>query len=128
MKSSPTDAVAPEEVARRVAEYRRISYERKLPAQAVYAPDKAQCPWPACEMVIAGIRFDLEKMGNSSRVAGWLDSWWNGPGLVGRCPRCAHYVLFEVTGKQKVSDPRELGGAVLPEDWSRWAHFVRKSE
>jgi hypothetical protein len=118
--------VPPEEVQRRIAEYRRLGFQRQAPPQVVYWGDNALCPWSGCGLWIAGIKFQLENMGDPSAVSRWLSSWWNGPGLVGRCPKCGNYVLFDVTGKQAVTDLGPLEGAVLPEDWHVKAYVVIK--
>jgi hypothetical protein len=117
-------AVPPEEVERRIAEYRRSCFEGGVTAQVVYHGPYASCPWPGCGLRIVGIRFQLEAMGTPSQVSRWFGSWWNGPGLVGRCPRCQEYVLFEVTRKSTVTDLTALEGAVLPGDWDTKAHLV----
>jgi hypothetical protein len=116
--------VSPEEVELRIAEYRRLSFEGQLPPQVVYPGEASLCPWPDCGLRIAGIRFQLETMGDPTEVLRWTAAWWNGPGLVGRCPRCNRYVLFDVTGKQAVSDRAAFGGAVLPDDWHLNAYVV----
>ena len=121
-------AVPPEEVERRIAEYRRVSFERRLPAQVVYSGSAASCPWPGCDLRIAGIRFELETMGNSEQASRWLAAWWNGPGLVGRCPACTRHVLFEVTGKKAVTDLARLDFALLPEDWHLNAYIVTRPQ
>jgi hypothetical protein len=120
--------VPPEEVERRIAEFRRISFERGLPALVVYHGANASCPWPGCGLRIQGIRFQLETMGSPSQVSSWFASWWNGPGLVGRCPRCQKHVRFEVTRKSTVTDLTGLEGAILPEDWDTKAYVVIRPE
>lgn len=120
--------VPPEEVKRRIAEYRRICFERKLPAQVVYHGVNAPCPWPGCGLRILGIRFELELLGDATQVSRWMDAWWNGPGLIGRCPHCRQNVLFDVTSKQAVTGPAPPGAGVLPEDWHEKAHVVVRPE
>ena len=121
----PTTAseVPPEEVERRIAEYRRICFERQLPAVVVYHDPHVVCPWPGCGLPIQGIRFELEKLAPPAQVSHWLAVWWNGPGLVGRCPGCHQYVLFDVTGKQTVTDAADWP-VVLPDDWYQQAHLA----
>jgi hypothetical protein len=118
--------VPPEEVARRIAEYCRLGFQRKAPAQVVYHGSNARCPWPDCGARIAGIHFQLEKLGDRELYERLLASWWQGPGLVGRCPECGRYVLFSVTSKQAVTDPAAMGPAVLPDDWQKTAHIVMR--
>jgi hypothetical protein len=123
--SEAVPAVPAEEVQRRIAEYRRLSFLGHLPAQVVYHDPHVACPWPECGLRIAGINFQLDKMGGPDQVARWLASWWNGPGLVARCPRCKHHVLYDVTCKQAVTKPTEVASAsLLPEDWHEKAHLV----
>jgi hypothetical protein len=120
--------VSPDEEARRIQEYRLGGFQRLAPAQVVYHGDTVRCPWPGCDICIAGIRFRLEEMGDAPQVARWMSAWWKGPGLVARCPRCSHHVLFDITGKQTVSEPVPVMHAVLPEDWQAHAHLVVKPE
>jgi hypothetical protein len=107
--------VSPEEVERRLAEYRRMGYARKAPAQVVYHEPFIACPWPGCGLRINGIRFQLEKWKELEDQL--LDSWWRGPGLIGRCPRCGQYVLFALTSKAAVTDPSSFHCVLLPDDW-----------
>ncbi len=126
--SHPTkmaDVVVPgEEVERRIAEYRRLGFQRRAEPQVVYQPPHQQCPWPGCGSRIRGIKFQLESLNDPVRFSQWLAAWWQGPGLVGRCPGCGHYVLFEITGKKAVQDPTAMGSALLPDDWHQWAYLV----
>jgi hypothetical protein len=121
-----TEPVSPEEVARRIEEYRCGGFARKAPAQVVYHPEDQPCPWPGCGLRIAGIRFRLEDMGGPPLVDQWLSAFWNGPGLVGRCPACKRYVLFDILGKQAVPEPLPLEYVVLPDAWEKIAHLVIK--
>src|SRR5690349_9522827 len=121
MMSAPAKAdppvVTPEEVKRRVAEYRRMGFQRQAPAHVVYHEEHHSCPWAGCGLRIVGINFRLDALGDVARQAGWLAAWWNGPGLVGRCPGCGRYVLFTLDDKRAVLDPASWGAAVLPDDW-----------
>jgi hypothetical protein len=117
-------AVGPEETARRLAEYRRLGYQRQAPAHVVYAGEHLVCPWAGCDYRIEGINFRLDLQGDAPAVARWLAAWWTGPGLVGRCPACGHFVLFSLDAKQAVADPAAWGTVVLPDDWHQKAHLV----
>jgi hypothetical protein len=116
----------PEETKRRLAEYRRLGFERQAPAHIVYHEEQLACPWAGCDYRIAGINFRLELLGEASAVAQWLAAWWTGPGLVARCPACQHYVVFSLDGKKAVDNLAELGAAVLPDDWHKKAHVVTR--
>ena len=122
-----TPPIPPVEVERRIDEYRRLGFQRQAPAQVVYQGAEILCPWSACGLTISGIHFQLECMGNDELRASLLASWWNGPGLVGQCPRCKRLVLFGLTGKRPVTNAAEAGAAVLPERWYEIAHLVPKS-
>src|SRR6266849_101871 len=112
---STNQPVSSEEVARRIAEFRHLGWERGIPAQVVYQDPYIACPWPGCGLRINAIQFHLEKW--PDREKSLLESWWQGPGLAGRCPRCERYVLFGLTSKAAVSEPAALGSALLPDDW-----------
>jgi hypothetical protein len=116
--------VSPEEVKRRVVEYRRLGFQRCAPAHVVYHDDHLDCPWAGCDVRIAGVDFRLDSQGDGARLAEWVAAWWNGPGLVGRCPGCGRHVLFGLEGKRAVSDLSSWGTAVLPDDWHQKAHLV----
>ncbi len=120
--------VPPEEVARRIAEYREVSFEHKAPAQVVYHPPHHFCPWPGCGYRIAAIAFQLEKMGNEELRARWLEAWWRGPGLVGVCPGCGHPVLFGLLDKQPVADSDLILYPALPDNWYQEAYFVPRPQ
>ena len=55
-----------------------------------------------------------------------MAAWWNGPGLVGRCPGCGRYVLFTLEDKRAVLDSTKWGSALLPDDWHEKAHVVTR--
>jgi hypothetical protein len=124
-KAEPA-VVPPEEVKRRIAEYRSIGFDRQAPAHVVYHDEQHGCPWAGCDLRIAGINFRLDALGDASHQAAWLAAWWNGPGLVGRCPRCGRYVLFTLEEKRAVIDPTAWGAAILPDNWHEKAHVVTK--
>lgn len=121
---SQTEAVSADEVRRRLDEYRRIGFERRLPVQVVYQDPHVACPWPDCDYRINAIQFNVEKWPNLESQL--RKSWWRGPGLVGRCPKCGRHVLFGVTSKSKVQDLTDLNSAMLPDDWFEKAHLVTK--
>jgi hypothetical protein len=115
--------VPPDEVARRVEEYRRMGFERKSMPHIIYHPPWDLCPWPGCGFKIAGIDFQLET-GDSANYSRQMAAWWQGTGLVGRCPGCDHYVLFGFNDKRCVTDPNAAGLVVLPDDWYQRAYVL----
>lgn len=117
--------VATEEVARRLAEYRRLGRERRAPAHVVYHEESHDCPWAGCDCKIAGISFQLDQQGDEAALARWLDAWWTGSGLVARCPGCGRHVLFSLDGKRPVNDPGQWPAALLPDGWHTKAHVVK---
>jgi hypothetical protein len=119
--------VSPDEAERRVAEYRRLGYQRHAPAHVVYQGEHVACPWAGCNDRIEGISFRLEVQGDAAAQARWLQAWWTGPGLVARCPSCGHYVLFGLENKRAVENPLAWGTGVLPDDWYHRAHVVRRA-
>jgi hypothetical protein len=126
VSSDTTQSVSDEEVRRRIDEYRRLGFERKLPAQVVYQEPHIGCPWPGCDMRIDGIQFHLEKWpAHENRL---LEAWWRGPGLVGCCPKCNRHVLFALTSKSAVAELSIASAAMLPDDWKEMAHLVTITE
>ena len=81
-------------------------------------------PGPDAGLRIAGIDFQLEKMNDPPRYKQFLAAWWQGPGIVGRCPGCGNYVLFGMSDKQPVDDPAAAGLMVMPDDWYQNAYIV----
>ncbi len=113
-----------EEVERRLAEYRRQGFEHRAMPHIVYHAPYLLCPWPGCGFQIGGIDFQLENLNDPGRYSQYLAAWWQGPGLVGRCPGCQQYVLFGMNGKQAVPDPAAAGLTVLPDDWYQKAYIL----
>jgi hypothetical protein len=108
--------VPPEEVARRIAEFRQAMAERLAHAVVVYHEPHQPCPW-GCGLRILGIDFHLEKLiADESQRSKMLRDWWTGPGLVARCPRCRRHVAFEVLQKRTVPTV-DSSISVLPDNW-----------
>ena len=124
MNVSTTQFVSPEEVTRRIAEYRQLGFQRSIPAQVVYQDPFIVCPWLGCGLRINAIQFHLEKWPELEKQL--LKAWSQGPGLIGRCPNCDRYVLFDLTAKSTVSEPTVLEFAMLPADWKEKAYIVTK--
>ena len=114
--------VPPEEIARRIEEYRRIGLERHLPAITIYREPDQACPWPDCGLVISGVDFQLDRLG----VPGLHAAWWQGPGLVGRCPGCGHLVLYGMKDKTCVEGTEGLSSMLLPDHWAKTARVLPK--
>jgi hypothetical protein len=120
--------VPPEEVDRRLAEMRRTFWEHRVAPQVVYQPVHWPCPWPGCDLRIAGIRFELDRMGQPEQMDSWLTSWWQGPGLIARCPGCGRDVLFGIFAKRAVPDPAGAAAPRLPDDWHQRAHLTTRPQ
>ncbi len=117
-------AVRPEEVERRIEEYRREGFKRRAMPHGVYEDPYIVCPWAGCGYRIAGVDFHIEKMAAPGLYAQVISAWWQGPGIVGRCPGCGRYVLFSLSAKQPVDDPTAAGLTLLPDDWHQYAYII----
>jgi hypothetical protein len=124
VSNAETAAVPAEEVERRLAEYRRLGFEHQGIPHGVYQGKFILCPWSGCGFRIVAIDFQIEKMGDPGLYARVMPAWWNGLGIVGRCPGCGQHVLFSVTEKQCVEDPTAAGLLVLPDDWYQFAYIA----
>jgi hypothetical protein len=122
-RETPRTDVPAEEVARRIAEMRRIGYEHHAYAQVVYHRPSWECPWEGCGCCIKGIRFEFEKLGGPEQVEQWMKAFWLGPGVPARCPRCKRYVLFDVEGKEAVTDVSTMPSLPLPDNWYEVAYL-----
>ncbi len=119
-----TSTVPPEEVERRIAEYRRLGYEHQAMPHGIYEDPFIVCPWPGCGFRIAAVDFHIEKRGDPTLYKGAVTAWWQGPGIVGRCPGCGNHVLFSMSDKRQVNDPAAVGMILLPDDWHQTAYIV----
>lgn len=126
-KANLPSVVPPEEVERRIAEFRQVALQGKSAPQVVYHPPKQGCPWQGCDYRIAGIRFNLDQMGTTEEVERWLVSWWQGPGLLARCPGCRRFVLLSLQNKEAIPDPATTTAPALPDNWDQVAYLVPKS-
>ena len=117
-------AVPPEEVERRIEEYRREGFKRQAMPHGLYEDPYIVCPWVNCGYRIAAVDFHIEKMANPGLYAQIISAWWQGPGIAGRCPGCGRYVLFSLSTKQPVDDPAAAGLTVLPDDWHQYAYII----
>jgi hypothetical protein len=116
--------VPPKEVERRIEEYRREGFKRRAMPHGVYEDPYIVCPWGGCGYRIAAVDFHIEKMGDPELYGKVISAWWQGPGIVGRCPGCGRYVLFSMSTKQPVDDPSVFGFTVLPADWHQYAYII----
>ena len=121
-------SVSPEEIERCIEEYRRGGWECRAPAQVVYHDSDQPCPWPGCIAHIAGINFQLEKMGDRACANRLLSAWWQGSGLIGKCPECGRHVLFGLREKQRIPDATLFEDSLLPDTWHQVAYIVTKSK
>ena len=117
-------SVPPAEVERRVAEYRRQAFERQAVPHGLYEEPFIVCPWPGCGFRIAGVDFRLEAGADPTLYSRAISAWWQGSGIVGRCPGCHQFVLYSIGKKQQVSDPAAAGLTVLPDDWFQRAYIL----
>ncbi len=113
-----------EEQERRVAEYRRQGYERRAMPHVIYHAGQVGCPWPGCGFQLAGIDFQLEKYPDPALCARCLAAWWQGLGLVGKCPGCKRLVLFTMEGKRAVDEAEATSYVLLPDDWFEKAYVL----
>jgi hypothetical protein len=116
--------VPKEEMERRIVEYRQQGVERQAVPHGIYQDPFIVCPWGACGYRIAAIDFQLEKHADPALYARAVAAWWQGPGIVARCPGCRNHVLFSMTQKQPMTDPAAAGLAVLPDGWDQNAYIV----
>jgi len=116
--------VPPDEIARRIAEYRRMGFERKAVPHGIYEDLWIVCPWPGCDYRIAAIDFHIEKMGDPQLYGRVIPAWWQGPGVVAKCPECGNHVLFSMTEKKCVADSAAGSFVVLPDVWHQYAYIV----
>jgi hypothetical protein len=119
-----TPAVSAEEIARRNADYRSEGLAHKAVPHIIYQDAHRLCPWPGCGYEIGGIDFQLEKLNDPAAYARLMAAWWQGAGLVGRCPKCREYVLFAMGDKRRVQDPAAFAAAMLPDDWHQTAYIL----
>ncbi len=122
VRDASPSAVPAEEVERRLAEYRRQGFEHQAMPHGVYQEPFLLCPWPGCGLRIAAVDFQVEQAADPALYRSVLAAWWQGPGVVGRCPGCSRHVLFSMRQKKAVSDPS--GMTVLPDDWHQSAYIV----
>ena len=117
-------SVSDQEVKLRIAEYRREGLERRAMRHVIFHFPHILCPWPGCSYSIFGIDFQLEKLADPQEYSRLVPAWWNGPGLVGRCPGCKQFVLYGMTEKSCVTSPDAQTAPVLPDDWHQRAFVV----
>jgi hypothetical protein len=115
--NQPISPVSREEENVLIDEYRREGYKRQAMPHMVYHPPYQICPWPNCGFRIASIDFQVEKLTDPNLKRELLAAWWQGPGMVGRCPGCGNFVLFSMDDKKAVEHPESKGLKILPEDW-----------
>ena len=115
------ETAPPEEVARRIREFREAMYDRRVEAVVVWHPQYHRCPWPDCEFCIKGGRIPLERMGNEETYQRLIKAFWLGPGLVGRCPGCGRFVRYDVERKEAIPEPIPVDAVIMPDNWFQLA-------
>lgn len=124
VRKASIEPVPPEEIERRIMEYRRLGLQGKQPPVVVYSDEQAQvCPWPTCGYRIVGVQFQLDKMGPPEWQDRMINEWWGGAGLLAPCPGCGRVVMFGLQDKIAVSEPVEPH---LPIGWHELAHVLPK--
>ncbi len=116
--------VSPTEIQRRLAEYNQLGFERQAIPHGVYQDPFIVCPWLGCGYRISAIDFQIERAADAALYSRLIQAWWQGPGIVGRCPGCGNHVLFSMTQKQAVTDSNATGMTLLPHDWHQHAYIV----
>ena len=120
--NSETKTASAAETACRIAEFRRIGWERKAMPHGVYQDPFIICPWADCDFRIAAVDFQLEKIGDRELHDRLLKAWWQGDGMVGKCPSCLQHVCFSMNEKRTVDDADD--DEQLPDDWHQIAYIV----
>lgn len=82
------------------------------------------CPW-GCGLRFGSVAFNVESYPLSrDRKRALFYAFYEGKGIVGRCPGCGREVSF--SWRRGISKPLcEKGEIPLPENWSDFAHFSR---
>jgi hypothetical protein len=70
------------------------------------------------------VDFQIEKNRDSEFYSRAIAAWWQGSGIVGRCPSCENPVLFSLDRKEQVLDSAMSGYVVLPDGWHHSAYIV----
>lgn len=119
-----TSSVSPEEIHRRIELYRREGFKHQGKPQVIYHDEFVICPWTGCDYRIAAVDFRIEKLNDPALYKQVMAAWWQGPGIVARCPGCDNYVIFSVTEKRCAEQADIEQVTVLPDDWHQQAHIV----
>lgn len=93
-----------------------------MPSPHVYYPN-GTCPHPDCELRLELIDFRLEVYDDDIERPLML-AWYQGPGFVGACPRCARLIHFSNNTLRAVPTGETHSLAQLPSDWQENAHFL----
>jgi hypothetical protein len=87
--------------------------------------DDPTCPHAGCGHRMEWIDFKLELFSDPEGIYKPLvRSWWDGPGFLGRCPRCGGWVRFTTLGMEALDDERVGQYPQLPSDWHTVAQFA----
>ncbi len=86
--------------------------------------DDAECPHEDCAHKMEWIDFKLELHGDPERIYKPLvKAWWEGNGIVGRCPSCQGLIQFTTLGMKAIEETAAQHSARLPGNWSEIAQF-----
>jgi hypothetical protein len=120
--AEPATSLSAEEINQRIDEYCQLAFQHHAEPVVVYSVLDHPCPWPGCELGIAGIQWPLSELVEPERRAEFLADFWLGSGIVAACPSCGNLVAYGVRSKAPVHDrayPRQL-----PANWDRESHVV----
>jgi hypothetical protein len=108
----------------RLDQFYREGGLRVMASPHVHYDDPA-CPHPGCVQKMEWIDFKLELHNDPEGVYKPLvRSWWEGPGLAGRCPSCGGWVRFATLGMTALDDDEARTVPQLPTNWADIAQFA----
>jgi hypothetical protein len=87
--------------------------------------DESTCPHPGCSRHMEWIDFKLELHGDPEGIYKPLvRAWWDGSGIVGRCPSCKEWIRFTTLKMEAVDDNIAAKYQQLPDNWHTLAQFA----
>jgi hypothetical protein len=115
--------VPPEEIESRINEYRRASFEHGAAPVVVYSPSQHPCPWPGCDLQIAGIEFKLDQLTETDKRLDCLKDFWLGEGLIAPCPSCGRLVSYGLRHKLAFHESSQVPH--LEQGWHQVSNVVQ---